>query len=277
MRAYHVITVLVVCMASTAVADPGSNDNDAGSGADAGNVRSAALLVEYGQTYAGRVRGSDIDWYEANVGSSGVTCVEMTATSSAPSYFAFGQENAAGTTSSPILLGAGTTAKGGIAGALPLASTLRVARAQADGGPGYYDFRFARSTITSGGDGGSSNDAGGSAAEAMPITPGCLSGHLSAIGSLDMKDIYQISVAPGEVVTYSLASNTGGHTLSLLNAAGDVVGPVLETGQRATVALPTSGSYYLAAQRTTAVGDVGYLVGAVVGPDPTGCRPYCVG
>lgn len=277
MRGYSVLaTILVACMASTAMADPGNSDNDAGSGADAGNVRESALLVSYATTYNGRVRGNDIDHYSASLAASGPACIRTTGTSESDAYFGVGLEDVDGSTSAPILIGQGTQAAGGLAGLTPLTSTLRVARASGGEGPGHYSFRFDRVGIPASGDGGTGYDVG-NADGALPVQPGCIGGHLSAIGSLDMRDVYAITVPPGQIVTYSLTANTGGHTLSLLNAAGDAVGPALEAGGLATVAVPTSGTYYLTAQRTTAIGDVGYIAGVVVGPDPSACRPYCLG
>lgn len=270
-----IVTFLVACMAGSAMADPGMNDSDAGTGTDAGNTRAAAMSVASGITYGGRVRGSDIDWYMSNVAATGPSCVRTTGSADSASYFALGVENNAGTTSAPILLGEGVEAVGGVAGQTPLTSTLRIARASESGGAGMYSFRFERFGVPPSGDAGTGDDVG-NADFALPIAPGCIGGHLSAIGSLDMRDVYAVSVAPGQKVTYSLASNTGGHTLSLLNAAGETVGPILESGQLGSVALSTGGTYYLTAQRTTAIGDVGYIAGVIVGPEPTGCRPYCL-
>lgn len=276
MRGYNVLaTFLVACMASTAMADPGNTDNDAGSGADASDLRSGAYAVSYGQTYAGRVRGSDIDWYSASLAATGPSCVRTSGSSASPAFFGLGMEEADGTTTTPILLGAGEEAAGGVAGLTPLTSTLRVARASTDGGTGHYSFRFDRMGIPASGDGGTGGDVGNADA-ALAIKPGCVGGHLAAIGSLDMRDVYAVSVAPGEVVTYSLASNTGGHTLSLLDMAGEAIGPVLESGGLAAVSVPTGGTYFLSTQRTTAIGDVGYVLGVAVGPDPSTCRPYCL-
>lgn len=277
MRGYSVLaTILVACMASSAIADPGTTDNDAGSGADAGNVRSAAWSVAYDVTYSGRVRGPDIDWYAASIASSATSCVRLTGASETGSYFGLGVENADGTTTAPILIGQGAQATGGIAGKTPLTSTLRVARAPDGDGPGHYSFRVERAGIPAEGDGGTGSDVG-EGPHALAVEPGCIGGHLSAIDSLDMRDVYAVSVAAGQVVTYSLASNTGGHTLSLLDSAGEAIGPALESGGLATVSAPTSGTYLLSAQRTTAIGDVGYIAGVVVGPDPSTCRPYCLG
>lgn len=271
-----VLTVLVACMASTAMADPGNTDNDAGSGADAGGTRASALAVSYATTYAGRVRGNDVDFYTASMPASAASCVRAVGTSESSAYFGLGIESAEGSTAAPILIGQGTQAAGGLAGPTPLTSSLRVARAPNADGPGHYTFRFEREGIPAAGDGGTGSDVGNADA-ALPVQPGCIGGHLAAIGSLDMRDVYAITVGAGQVVTYSLAANTGGHGLSLLNAAGEAIGPTLEAGGLAAVAVPASGTYYLSQQRTTAIGDVGYVMGVVVGPDPSTCRPYCLG
>ena len=274
MRAYHVLSaVLVACMASTAMADPGHSDNDAASGSDAGNTQAQALLVEYGRLYQGRVRGNDVDWFAAQYGTSAPSCIRVTATASTSSYFTLGQQDTTGSMSAPILVGSGARAAGGIAGLSPLSTSLRVARASGVDGPGHYDFQLDRIGPSLGTDAGTAD--AGTGVDALPTAPGCVPGMLTGIS--DGADGYKITVQPGEVVTYSFATSGTGATLTLLNAAGQAVGPALQSGELAEVPLSTGGTYFLTAQRSASFSEVGYVAGIVVGPDPSGCRPYCMG
>lgn len=266
-------TILVALMVTSATA--GSNDNDAGSGADAGGSRASATSVAMGSLHEAYLAKNDIDWFAADVGGAGAGCVLLTGVSNVPAYFALAAETPAGTTTAPLRAQNGVPFSAGVAGLMPLTGTLRVRGVDANK-QGEYEFRLDSVGVPSGtGDGPLGADAGASPEEAMPAAPGCIGGHLTMVPALDVRDLYRIDVGPDQVVTYSLVSDVEGITLTLVNAADIVVGPIVDPGEYAAVAVPT-GAYFLSAQRTNSFGDVGYVAGAIVGPDPTGCRPYCL-
>ena len=268
-----VLVFLLAWVSTDAFADSGWRDNDAGTGADAGNSRAAATPVNLAIKYGGGASGSDIDWYATSVPASGASCVETRVHAENPMYFALGAEVADSTVSAPIRVNASEEGVAGIAGQTPLTATLRARRVPYTDSQTNYDFRLDRIGIPSGNlDGPTGVDAGDSASTAMPISFGCTGGHLAM---LDLRDVFALQLPAGRVLTYSLAANSGGFSLALLDSIGNAVGPALDPGQVAT-ASPPSGTYYLSAQRSAGVTDVGYVIGALAGPEPTGCRPLCI-
>lgn len=270
--------ILSAIMATTATADPGAGpQNDAGSGGDAGDVRANATAVQTAVRYAGALRPNDVDWYAAPVGATGASCIVARVQASAPTYFALGAEGGSSVGTAVIRAEPDRDAIAAVAGMGPLTTTLR--SALVPGGPnfGSYGFQIDRVGIPAGaGDAGSPTDAGDSAAGAIPVAAGCVHGRLSVLGSVDLRDMYSMQVGAGEVVTYSLAANYDGLSLTLLDALGETVGPALVPGQLATVTTSSPGTHYLSVSRTSAVGDVGYVAAMSLGPEPSGCRPYCV-
>lgn len=271
------IVILIAGMAATAVADPGGPQNDAGSGSDAGDVRSAAVGIGPGLTYGGQLRPNDIDWYAASFQGAVPSCISATVQASSPIYAALAAEMSGTTVATPMAIAANGTATGGVAGMLPLTATLRVAGQQNAPNFGAYSFSLARVNIpNNANDGGVNADAGDSFASALPAAAGCIGGHLAVIPTVDQRDVYAIGVPSGTVVTYSLASNYNGIQLSLTDAVGNLLGPILAPGESAAVSASSPSTFYLTAARTTAVGDVGYVVGAIIGPSPDSCKPYCL-
>lgn len=273
-RRSALIVILVAWMATTAVADPGGPQNDAGSGGDAGNVRSLATPISGATPYTASLRPNDIDWYAASFNGTTASCVTTHAKAAAATYVAIGVETTGANLSVPMLVTPGADTMGGVAGMMPLTATLRAAPAANASNFGSYDFRVDRVGVPSvNGDGPTAGDAGDSLATAMAAGVGCTGGHLTVLG--DSVDMYSIQVPAGQVVTYSLAANLGGINLGLLDSVGNAIGPVLDPGQSATVTT-SGGTYYMSAVRAGAVGDVGYVIGAVIGPEPAGCKPYCL-
>lgn len=269
--AWSVILVALMVTSATAA----SGDNDANSGADAGNARETATAVALGTTHQAYLTKGDIDWFVGDVGGTAAGCVSLRGLSNMPSYFALAAETTSGTITAPLRSTNEVEFTGGVAGMTPMTTTLR-ARGIDDTKQGHYNFRLDRVGVPNGsGDGPSGVDAGARPEDAMPVQPGCIGGHLAILPTPDARDVFRVNVGPDEVVTYSLAANVDGVTLALVSAADTLVGPVLDPGEVAAVAVP-SGSYFLSAQRSNAVGDVGYIAGVMVGPDPTGCRPYCL-
>lgn len=271
--------VLLAVLATTATADPGTGpQNDAGTGADAGDVRANATKVGIGILYGAALRPNDVDWYASSIEGGAASCVVARVHASASTYFALGAEEGGASRSAVFRTDPNEEDVAGVAGMTPLTTTLRAALVP--GGPNFagYDFRLDRvGAPVSGGDAGTEGDAGDAASTALAAARGCTQGRLTVLGSLDLRDTYSMQVGSNEVVTYSLAANAEGISLTLLNAVGEAVGPALMPGELATVSTSAPGTYYLSAARTSAVGDVGYVFGTSLGPEPSGCRPYCLG
>lgn len=271
-----IVLLVAILAASSVVADGGYHENDAGSGADAGDTRASATPIALGATYGSTAWFNDTDWFVSSVPSSNPACITARVHADAPTYFALGAESGDETAIAAVRVTSGEEGILGVAGQTPLTTALRVHRAPSSSWYPSNDFRLDRSSIpATNGDGlGGASDAGDSTSAAMPIGPGCTGGHL-ALTSVDVRDMFAIQIPAGRVVTYSFAATVPGISLGLVDAVGNAVGPALEPGEVAT-ASPPSGTYYLSAQRSTGVGDIGYLVGVIVGPEPSGCRPYCL-
>jgi len=270
---FALVAILVATMMVTATADSGQN-NDAGSGADAGNTRDTATKIQLATTYSARLRAGDVDWYAADVTNAAPTCVLARASANSPTYLALGVESPALRASAPIYVTSGQEGRAGIAGIAPLTATLRASPPTADANASKYDFNITTILApTTGGDLGTSFDAGESTGSAMPTTPGCTMGTLRG---LDLRDVYSLSIAANQVITYTLASQESGVTLTLLDSLGNIIGPTIARGESASVLTSTSGTYFLSSSRSTSVSDSGYAIGTIVGPEPSGCRPYCM-
>ena len=268
------LAVLLAVATTTAAADAGGQ-NDAGTGADAGNARGSATTVAIGAQYLGnKLRVDDVDWYAAEVPGPAASCVRAVVSVNAPTYFALGAESGATKVGVPFRASPGSTTSAGVAGVSPLTATLRAAQTPGVEGQSKYDFRLELVEATGGGgDAGLIGDAGDSAGTATLVEPGCVKGALTGI---DIRDTFAIDVPAGDSLTYSLASASSAVRVALTDALGNTVGPSIAPGESARVAVSAPGTYYMSASQTTSFGDAAYVIGAVSGPEPTGCRPYCM-
>lgn len=267
------LALFLALISTTAAADAGGQ-NDAGTGADAGNTRAMATPVSIGASYLNnKLRVDDVDWYAADVPAPGLACIRARGTAGGPTYFALGVESPGVTRSAPFYVDAGRESTGGVAGLTPMTATLRVAQARADGAT-KYNFSLERVSIPQpGGDAGSYSDAGETPSTAIPVSPGCLGGNLEG---LDIKDTYALAVGEGEAVTYTLASASNTLRLTLVDAVGNALGPSIAPGEIASVSFAAPSTVYLTSAQTSSVSSTNYAVGSIVGPDPAGCRPMCM-
>lgn len=270
-----VIVALLLAGLTTSASAGSSWKNDAGSGTDAGDTRALATGVSFGTSYVGTFTPADTDWYAASASASGPACVVATAETTTTAFFTLGTESSSGSSAAPMRVTPDARGVAGVAAMTPLTATLRVRDDPSTGyGYGYYGFRLDRVGIPAAGDAGAMGDAGDSIGSATRASSGCIGGRLSPL-DFDLRDVYAVEVLAGDAVTYSLAS-AGDVRLVLVDALGNAIGPTLEPGQIATVPVDSSGTYYMSTS-STSMSDDGYVSGLTLGPEPTSCRPYCLG
>lgn len=275
----RVLAILIAVSMGTALAGSG---NDAGSGSDAGDSRDMALLLPGAGTYQARAQGSDQDWFRLN-GPGAPQCVKANGGgdqqfSVAVSGLFDDQGRTVGTKSQP-----GKKANLGLA--IPnLASGYVQIKPAAGNSGGDYSFGLSLVGVppVSAGDALTSSDAGNSISTAISAPGPCIGGHLVPVTSIsDPADVYAVSAAAGDVITYSLATdaNPALTQLSLLDSSGSSVASSIASGGVGTFSVPMSGTYFLSITRLSGEQtDVGYLLGVIVGPPDDsgpGCRPYC--
>lgn len=279
------ILMAILVLAGTALADHATDD--AGAGTDAGNTQAAAMPIAYG-AYGGHLAPRDWDWFRVEAPSAGPRCIQADVSGE-------NHDTARLTVESPDRARSlRAQFPGGGSASLALAVPA-VARTYFDitpsgnlpgsgdpARPGHYAFHLRETGIPVGnmGDALTSGDAGNEISKATPAPGPCIGGRIDPLRNIgDARDVYSITVGAGQVVTYSFAAtgSPGVLTLSLLDAAGESVGPALVSGQVAQVQVP-AGTYYLSASRVSlATEEVGYVIGIIQGPPDPGssCRPYC--
>lgn len=262
--------------------------SDAGTGGDAGNTRAGATPVAYG-AYSGYVSSQyDADWYRA-AGSAEPACVSGSIRAlDNPERVAFGLERGSQATLASFAVQTGQTRAFGMAGGSFDAAVLGVGALDDNSGvgvpsrPGGYEFVLERvgPSPRSAQDALTGTDAGDSVATAAPATGTCIQGHLDPLAKVggDPRDVYRLVAAPGDVITISLGAVDGAAiTLTLLDAAGNAVTAPVGPGGVTTFSTSTGGTYYMSASSTsvTNVQNVVYLIGSIVGPPGSGCKPNC--
>lgn len=269
---------LAVCFALPTVL-AGVND-DAGTGTDAGETRATALVMGFGASY-GSMNPSDVDVFSAPVGS-GPECVALSASANNPAYAALTLTRDGDERTSVLALSPGATAATGIVrgtrdgtfvrfAPVPNASVITGYQFQVSAMTGYAD--------PSTGDALSLGDAGQVVSEALQAPGPCFGGRLTRTDFLDTKDAYLVPARAGETIRYSLATSIPamGAQLTLLDARGAAIGSTVTANGVGEAVAPTDGTYVLMmSSSSTSTRDLDYLVGWGSGPDPNGCRPYCM-
>lgn len=277
---------LVTMTLATALADHATDD--AGTGVDAGNTKETATVVPYG-AHHGYLSPRDVDWYRAASASTGPRCVEARATGENNDTVRLTIDSLTRTRSVTGSFPAGGSKS--LALAVPdvqgayfdIAASPNSPNSGDPARPGHYDFTFSAMRVPSpsAGDALTGADAGGSLERATPAPGACFGGTIAPLSGMgDMRDVYSVKAVAGEAITYGFAvsGDPGALTLTLLDASGKAIGPALASGQYASVQVPTSGTYYLAAsQGSVGADDIGYLVSVMIGPPEPGsaCRPQC--
>lgn len=259
---------------------------DAGTGSDAGGSRETATAVSYGM-YGGYVASrNDVDWYRAP-GSSGPACVEgRLAAQENPLEASAGVEYGSAAALAGFTVARNSSRAFGVAGHGFSGAVLGVRALDDNTGagvpsrPGPYAFWWAlvQPSGRASQDALTGRDAPATTAEATPVGPGCVAGRLDPFSSLggDAGDAYRLVASAGDLITFSLAApNSAAISVSLVDAAGTALTPAIGANGMASYAVPTDGSYYLVASRSSmaSLEDIAYQIGVIVGPP--GCKPNC--
>lgn len=260
----------------------GASNFDAGTSADAGNTRSAALNLAGFGSYNGYLASNDVDWYRLAANHSSPVCISATGTGD--SVQAIGltvtsayAERAVTTKYAPGALGRLAIAAPSLKEVHYDVSTTVLGSA----GQGAYTFTLERTPLpsASAGDALSGTDASDNLTSALTVSVPCFGGHLSVLSTvIDARDIFALTAAEPGVLLYSLstAGDVQPITLTVRNASGAAMGTTLTSAGLATVEVPAAGSYYLEVSRQGgSVSEMGYMVGAVFGPPSSTCRPQC--
>lgn len=279
-----ILMASLVAIAGTAMAD--HSTDDAGSGRDAGNTKDAAMVLAGYGAYTGYLGPRDWDWFRVDAPTLGPRCIQVDASGDNNDTVRLGVDSpdrtrtltgkfpAGGSTTLAIAAPSVTRTHFDITASGNLPGSGDPAR------PGHYDFnlREVRVPAANVGDAFTGGDAGNEIGKATPLTAACSGGRIDPVRTLgDTRDVYSVTVGHGQALTYSfaVANDPGALTLALVDASGAAVGPTLRSGEMASLALP-AGTYYLNIAATSiTIDDVGYVLGIVLGPPESGCRPQC--
>lgn len=260
-----------------AISADGVSQNDAGSGGDAGDSRSTATSILLG-SYTGKLVPNDQDWYVAQAATTSLTCVEASAAGDHAGWLVVGAESGSNGRKASARFAPGVTARAGVAA--PTLDRAVAGLVPSSSQTSAFGYQFTLGLVgvpdPSVGDALSGTDASSTLSGALAVTTPCFGGRLNSVtGSVDSSDAYKVTAAKGDVITYSLAASLTAVQLSLVDSAGNAIGPTITSGQSAESPQLSSGTYFLLVSSGT-LDAAAYLVGMAVGPpDPNGCRPYC--
>lgn len=269
LRHSRLLVIVVLCGTLPSLASGLSGAlGDAGTGSDAGNTRDAALSLAYG-AYDGNLTPQDADWF-AFSGASTLGCLDVTGTAS---------------TSMRFEVATNTSTVGGLANEgvfqLTLASTgpsfFAVLPDEAPWSTlsvGPYSFSVVHAEPWAMGDRRGA-DAPGNASLASPAPAECF----SASFRHDAPDIdaWTFEASALDIVTYSFAVDaTAIGVLEILGPDGTTVAGPVASGEAGQFIATSTGTYAVRTASFASSENTDYVVGLVVGPDPSTCRPYCL-
>lgn len=268
LRAFGIVVIVLATV--TAEAGDGSRFfNDAGSGGDAPDSMSSAMPLGGWRSVSGYAQYNDSDWYAAPP-AAGPACVEYTLSGVGRGEATLSVVSAQGTKTGTSSYNA-STVKLGVAANGAIDARLGVFGQQHPSTAGDYALTASllRISSVSGADAGSAGDAPNSGVGAR-IAPGCASG--TADGVTDI-DLYTIDAPAGTAVVVSFAASASSVSLEITAPGGQRVA-TLSPGELVTLPSLTSGTYTMSASSAN-LGSVAYLIGTIVGPPGSGCKPNC--
>lgn len=256
-----------------------SDQDDAGSGQDAGDTREEALDLPSTGSYEGELSTSrDVDWYRLGFETSQTRCVEVGATGDAvagvlvefPDAETPGILDQVADSTDAVVPLTGAEVSDVYVGIDPGLSLLN-----ALGGP--YTLEIAtlsEDDIKGTGDAWTDGDVSGDASTARHAPSGCFGG--SVIGS--DTDTYLLDVEEGQHITLSASEfGTQGLQVTLLDPSGTAVATVGSDEVNVTTA-DVAGTWSVTTSTTSDSNTaVGYLLGLEItdGPEPRPCNPNC--
>jgi hypothetical protein len=268
-RRSALLLATLAAVAGLAGADDG-DQNDAGSGHDAGGSWATALALPGFGSYTGFLSSHDVDAFVVNQASTSAACVSFTYAPATADLVTVQAVNGGSTTSSSFQVPAGGTLTGGIATTAYSSVGLLAQHAGSTTGPDGYAFSLARPAP---GSGLVTSTAGHSMTTASPIAP-CDAASLAPLTSVG-GDYYSLGNLPaGSAISTSLATSAGTLFVQILDSNGNVLAQA-PAGQTASTTTATSGTYYVQVFRTDfALVSVPYILGSTVDPGPA-CQPMC--
>lgn len=242
---------------------------DAGTGADAGDSRGDALPLAYG-AYEGNLTPQDADWYTFPAGA-GLGCADLTVSASTAMRFGLGSGDALTTGLADDGLYHTTLATVGAIdlGILPDEDPWSVTSV------GPYSFALSHAPPSAIGD-QRRYDAASTVAGASPVPDECFRAVFKHDGP-DV-DVWTFNVSTADIVTYSLAVGPGAvGALEILGPDGTRVAGPIGSGEAGQFVATEPGTYAVRTRSVVSWDTSDYVVALVVGPDPSTCRPYCLG
>lgn len=253
-----VVLVTLLAPIAWALPAPGILD-DAASGMDAGNTSSAAMPLAYG-SYAGNLTLGDADWF-AFPATSAPACLRASVGSLHAMRVGVGAD--------PGIDLVGGLQEGIFQTTLAVAPGAQRLGMLPDESPwdvvsvGPYAFALdVRSPAVLADDG--------------DVVPADCFGAALKDDHVDV-DSFFFDANEGDIAVYSAAVGQGSLSVAIKDASGAIVGSFVPSGSAGQVTIPVDGTYTLTTVGRATGGNQLYTAALVVGPEPSGCRPYCLG
>ena len=236
---------------------------------DAGNAPEVAMPLAYGR-YQANLTPGDTDWFVFPMNPTlGCLAVELISSHAMRGGIRIGaSQTFVGDLANGVF--ATTIAIGAVA---PRFAALPDAAPWDKASVGPYGFDISVATPNAVGD-TDANDAP-SASAGAPVAPAtCFRGHFRESDT----DVFRFAAhAADEVATVSLArAGTGSASVAIVDDAGQPVGDPIPAGEARQILLPGPDEYFLVVIGPPSPTSTDYLLTLVLGPEPTGCRPYCL-
>lgn len=271
---------VAACLALVAqVSSASLEQNDAGSGVDAGSTFSTSIRTHGFGNYEGNLTESDgSDWYRVKVTEhDDPVCLraDVTAPGLLTSVHLIGVHDdvAAEVVASPTPL---RTAYVGLASEGILGSYLAVSARTSVVGTAGYTFRHTSQGIAQLGlpDAGRGVDAGATSGTAAPLMGACTSGTLDPAAG-DTRDVYRFDGNAGDRILVSVSEVAGSVALAILSPTGDLLGSTSSSALLAAT-LSSTGTYYLSTTSSTATSYLLGLCSVDCRPPEQPCEPSCI-
>ena len=241
---------------------------DAGMPADAGDDRASATPLETG-AYEGNLTPGDADWY-ALAGLKAPGCLDVTAMTKHAMRFTIAHGDSEITAAPHEGLFGSTLAVG--PGAVHFAA-LSDDEPWSLASVGPYSFGLALSAAWASGD-QRGLDAPSSIALAGPVPDECFRAVFRHDGP--DADAWTFQARELDVITYSFAVGPAATGVLEIVAPDGATLAAASTGDIGQLVVPATGSYAVRATSLTSTDNAEYVIGLALGPDPSGCRPYCL-
>lgn len=262
-------------------------EDDADSGKDAGDSKSASLRLQSAGRYTAHLTDLDHDWYVHGSGSATAACVQTSAAGDRLTHSVFQSRSSSG--DRLITVHGGSVTFGFAATGLEDLYFGFSTDGTTDGG-NRYDFATSvlpLSHVTSDPGG---TDASGTLLGATPAPEGCFGGTLSPEAG-DSIDTYTFKGTAGDSVVFTFAHGSGAELeLSLVRPDGSIVGSTGADGS-VSATLDTSGDWFLVVKETSGFSSVspqgtmplsetrswtgGTYADSDLDYEIGGCRPMC--